>query len=278
MKICYHHNDLDGICSAAIVKKYHPDVECIPCQYGKEPKTEPERNDIFIVDFSFDKETMDNIVKTSKSLCWIDHHKTAQEDLSDLWDNENIKGSRSTDKAACELTWEYFYPSEIIPVSVMYIGDFDMWKFELEHTKKFFECAHMMLDEPYSPSWKKLLTDQLDPLVKEFIDIGSYLVRAKIKRYQVSFSNGFDITWHGYKTRVINTNHDISDAGAYAKERGYEVAIIWYNYRDQIRVGLRCKEEIDVSVIAKQYGGGGHKNAAGFIQTPKEFFEMVGLK
>jgi len=276
MKICYHHNDLDGICSAAIVRKYHPDVKCIPCQYGREIKIPEEIADhIFMVDFS-DKYIIEKFSSLT-NFTWIDHHKTAQEDLSDLWNDENIKGTRSTDKAACELTWEYFYPSEATPVPVLYIGDFDMWEFEHVHTKKFFETAQVILDSPVSPSWDKLLSDESNPLVKEYIDIGSYLVKAKTKRYQVSFSNGYDIKWHGYKTRVINTNNDISDAGAYAKERGYDVAIIWYNYKNQIRVGLRCKDEIDVSIIAKQYGGGGHKNAAGFIQSPKEFFEMVNI-
>jgi phosphoesterase RecJ-like protein len=36
---------------------------------------------------------------------------------------------------------------------------------------------------------------------------------------------------------------------------------------DQYRVSLRSKGAIDVGAVAKQYGGGGHKNAAGCTVT-----------
>lgn len=271
---------MDGICSAAIVKKVHPDVECIPCQYGKEPKIDVHKNknnEVFIVDFSFDEGTMLDLLISSKSVCWIDHHKSARDELFTLWNNKEVKGIRNIEFSACELTWEYFFQDEDTPMAVIHIGDFDMWKFEILHTKSFFETAHIMLDSPYTPTWEKFLGNDYEQILKEYIDIGIYLVKAKTKRFQVSVSNGFDINWHGYKTRVINTNHDISNAGAYAIEKGYDIAIIWYNYRNKIRVGLRSKSDTDVSTIAKQYGGGGHKNAAGFIQSPKEFFEMVNL-
>jgi len=32
---------------------------------------------------------------------------------------------------------------------------------------------------------------------------------------------------------------------------------------DQYRVSMRSKGEIDIGAVAKQFGGGGHKNAAG---------------
>lgn len=48
--------------------------------------------------------------------------------------------------------------------------------------------------------------------------------------------------------------------------RGVEVAAFFREMEDgRIKVSLRSKERVDVSAIAKQFGGGGHKHAAGCV-------------
>ena len=43
---------------------------------------------------------------------------------------------------------------------------------------------------------------------------------------------------------------------------------LWYvDSAGKVRVSLRSEGDYDVSGIAKRYGGGGHKNAAGFTAT-----------
>ena len=49
-----------------------------------------------------------------------------------------------------------------------------------------------------------------------------------------------------------------------------DLAMIWYHDHEdkKIKVSLRAfHDNIDASEIAKQYGGGGHKSAAGFTWT-----------
>ena len=46
--------------------------------------------------------------------------------------------------------------------------------------------------------------------------------------------------------------------------KGVEVAIFMYELETNVyKVSLRSKERVDVSRIAKYFGGGGHKKAAG---------------
>lgn len=48
--------------------------------------------------------------------------------------------------------------------------------------------------------------------------------------------------------------------------QGVEVAALFREMKDdQIKVSLRSKERVDVSKIAKQFGGGGHEHAAGCV-------------
>jgi phosphoesterase RecJ-like protein len=55
-----------------------------------------------------------------------------------------------------------------------------------------------------------------------------------------------------------------------------EVAILLREEEDgRIKVSLRSKDSVDVSKIAVEFGGGGHKNAAGFTDG-KSFEEILG--
>ncbi|MBS1517500.1 MAG: bifunctional oligoribonuclease/PAP phosphatase NrnA [Bacteroidetes bacterium] len=45
--------------------------------------------------------------------------------------------------------------------------------------------------------------------------------------------------------------------------QGIKIGIVLVELPDNIKVSFRSKGDIDVSILAKEYGGGGHKNAAG---------------
>ena len=124
--ICfYHRSDLDGVCSAAIVKKFVPDVELVGMDYG-EPfpwdRAIPEMKDlcivdqhiganpelhnlrqVYMVDFSLPVEYMKSLAACA-DLVWIDHHKTAIEAMRGV----PVVGLRDTRLAACELCWDWF--------------------------------------------------------------------------------------------------------------------------------------------------------------------------
>ncbi len=76
---------------------------------------------------------------------------------------------------------------------------------------------------------------------------------------------------------LINLNLEKSDADIIANLgrniEGVEVAIYIRKYKDENRVSLRSNNNIDVNEIAKIFGCGGHKNAAG-ISTTMDFNEL----
>ena len=76
---------------------------------------------------------------------------------------------------------------------------------------------------------------------------------------------------------LINLNLEKSDADVIANLgrniEGVEVAIYIRKYKDENRVSLRSNNNIDVNEIAKIFGCGGHKNAAG-ISSTMEFNEL----
>lgn len=68
----------------------------------------------------------------------------------------------------------------------------------------------------------------------------------------------------GYAVPVANLPYTMaSDAGHKLAESAPFGACYWDTPEGRV-FSLRSQGEFDVSEIAKQYGGGGHKNAAGF--------------
>lgn len=148
MKVrCYYHKiDLDGKCSAAIVRRKYPDCELIGVDYPDRPdfdKINPG-DTVFVVDFSFEPDDMRAIAAIAKiDFIWIDHHKSAIEKMeSNLM--SHVQGKREIGKAGCELTWEYFFPNEPMPIAVSRLGRYDVWDHEIFRVVPFqMVCVSM---------------------------------------------------------------------------------------------------------------------------------------
>jgi len=276
--LIYYHNDMDGIASAAIVRKAFPDYEpkYMPCQYGQELELHFPRNYdlLFLVDFSFSEGLMKRLLRLyGYRFCWIDHHITAKESIPHLWDvgAGGIEGKRCLSKSACELTWEFLFPKEEMPEAIKLIGDRDMWEFEYgEKTKIMCEYFFVKIRYPGDEFLASLLSDDCD--LTSAYACGEALMLSKTGRVNKAFSLGKDITFNGCKCLAINTPNDVSDVGQKGyKENGYPIVLMWHMRVDEIKVSLRS-DTIDVEKIAKKYGGGGHKAAAGF----KVSYEKLG--
>ena len=97
--IIYHKADLDGIGSAAIALRVHPDAELYPADYEDEPYNIEDFIDkmVFIVDFC--PKEIEVIKKVCNTFVWIDHHKTAKEEHSKLWKSD-VLGNRDLEHSA----------------------------------------------------------------------------------------------------------------------------------------------------------------------------------
>ena len=284
--ICYHHNDLDGIVAAAIVKKVFQQADLVSINYGDDftfiRKDHNNFDIVVVVDFSFPEEIMNEMASShGAQFCWIDHHESAKEKLKDLWDSDKIDGLRSIEKAGCELTWDWFFPHEECPMLIQHVGDRDMWEFELENTKEICEALHYSAKDPAdflealnNLDYKNLI--KTGKILLESKDIRCKSVFKKGKKCCLRFSPDPDKKAFYDNCYLINTNTDISDSCSYAIEQGYKIAINFSYIKDSWIVNLRSKD-IDVSEIATNYGGGGHKGASGFTYEG-DIFEILKEK
>jgi oligoribonuclease NrnB/cAMP/cGMP phosphodiesterase (DHH superfamily) len=285
--LIYHHDDNDGCCAAAVAAKYYDRnkfaIKFVAINYGKESWNEEEietAEKVWLVDFTSDK--MDEFVKVCGSrLIWIDHHKTAMEKFSELWDSSSIPGIRSIEKAACILTWEYTHPeNNSPPVAVAYIGDKDIWKFEYSETRAFSAGFNLMVKTPDDPLWDVLLGLEYEDIVNKMISIGELLLEAQSYKLQKAFDRGVDFTFHNWRARLVNTTGNISELGELIyKKSEYDIAVMWQAVEDMVVFSLRSDSENpdspNCAEIAQQYGGGGHRNAAGFQKKNMDFPSLL---
>jgi len=266
--ICFHHNDPDGHASGAIVQYALGDtVTLIESDYDDTPipwDLVEETEQVIVTDFSFPVEEMQRLAK-GRELVWIDHHKSAMAEFAGIADD--WPGIRDISEAACVLTWKYFFPEKSVPRAIILIGDRDIWRWAEKDTGPFNESLYNQNHEAMNNAfWKPLFDDDVSTLEK-MIGEGTLLRKVKLKNIDhMMTARSYEVEFEGYSTLAVNIRGN-GDVGNYGRDRDYEIV---YTYVDRIQTnGLATvvtlfSDKIDVSVIAKRYGGGGHAGAAGF--------------
>lgn len=276
--IIYHHDDMDGITSAAIINYFLKDdnAKYYAVNYGDMWDVNEVHNEVvYVVDFSFPN--MRELSAACKQLIWIDHHKTAMEQQAAAWNDESIEGERNLKYAGCELTWMYMAPTTLMPKIVQYVGDIDMWEFTLDNTIPIAEAANYELTTYNNPMWLRLFNKNFENHQLEILlERGKVLLQAKTLRIDKAYNAGTDIIFEGYKTRIVNATSDMSEIGQKIYKSGYDVAIVWRYSKNQVLLSFRS-DKVAVDALARKFGGGGHKYAAGATLTMEQLMELYKM-
>lgn len=273
MKCFYHSADLDGHCSGAIVKFYFPKCELIGINYGDDfPWDKIERGELlYMVDFAL--QPFDDMVKLAgmSELVWIDHHKSAIESYESSSIAGNLPGARCHDnsQAACELVWEYLYNAfTAVPRAVKLLSQYDTWNHSDPDTLPFqFGLRQYGTDPNDTNFWGQLFEiSGLNPL-DQIIGEGTVILNYQgLENRKYSSACAFETELDGLRCVAINkmlTNSQVFDAVWDAEKYDAMLAFGWRKGAWHISL-YSTKPDVDVSIIAKNRGGGGHKGAAGF--------------
>jgi oligoribonuclease NrnB/cAMP/cGMP phosphodiesterase (DHH superfamily) len=283
----FNHTDPDGYCSAALVRNHHRNlgvnVENIRCYNMNYHKTFPlddclKDELIYIVDFSIDPSEVDRLIDKGCDVIWIDHHKTAIDAFNDYLDfiekDLRVKGIRENGTAACALTWKYLYPDKEMPFFVELIADYDVWTWKYtERTQYLNNILYSKYCQPNAKIWEDMYNETfLADLLYQGKIMEEYR-KADLKRYMRTMS--FQTTVSGHKALAVNRSGLSSNVYDLVDKDDAEILMTFGYDGTNTRVSLYSinKSAVDVSEIAKTYGGGGHADAAGFtlsgMQLPK---------
>ncbi len=218
--------------------------------------------DVYIVDFSYKRDTLICLCQQARKVVLIDHHISALKDLENLeQEQSNLKIYFDMQQSAAVLTWKYFFKSTV-PLLFQYIEDRDIWKFQLDNSNDIMSAV---ISYPMEfKLWKSWLADDttLDKLKQEGIVLNREKLRL-IKKYEKRVRFG-EIA--GFVIPIVNAPAGIASDLLHKLSINQPFAASYEDRKDRCVWQLRSSGEqgLDVSEIATLYGGGGHKRASGF--------------
>jgi len=300
--IIYHASCPDGWAAAYTCHMRYPEANFLPLNHGLGEKDldfvfqVATGKDVIMVDYSLrTRELNDRLNAVAKSFRILDHHKTAQAALEGA-----SYATFDMKRSGAGLAWDYlfgkdenfklqlyikgkpsgkFIEAEPLPRPwwVNYTEDQDLWNWALPNSDLI--NAYLMVQPRTVEEWNKIIRmDEVDAVrrgqgVRQYIE---YYTRSVIAQRQ---DGVLVFEGRNYKVSVLNIPYvGVSEAGNALVNLGYEIGVAWFERGDGItQFSLRSLKggDVDVSAIAKSYGGGGHASAAGFQLNLSEGRRLV---
>lgn len=300
--VLFHCHCPDGHASAfACWQRFGDEARYIPVAYGEPcPEIDDDHN-VYIVDFSYPAETLQRLLaarigrrtRAGAVVTVIDHHASAEQDLLPLA-RQQLPGLLilfDMRESGASLTWKYLRtaPDELaylgesqeleqrLPTFFKYVRDRDLWQWQLPDSKAV-SLAYWALDKDFlnieqfaqnlddAEGYHRIVTE--GTAMQRYADA---LVKEQAARATVG-------TIGGYLVPIVNATTLFSEVGDYLCTTHPEIPFCaYYFFRDAntVQWGLRSRNDVDVSVIAKQFQGGGHKQAAGFVTTIEQCIQIL---
>lgn len=299
--ILYHKVDFDGVFSCCVSKMAleqkgeYEEIDTFGYTYG-DPIPDPleflENYDtVIIVDISFPTDHMLMYKAASKdpekTVIWIDHHITAINDSLNSGYSD-IPGLRGIEFAACEYAWKFFFPNTIVPEIIQYNSAYDIWD------KGRFNWSEVVVPIQFAQRakygvWLEAIwndfrnliysnLEELDFLIESGTLISKYLERvwkSAVKNYS------FEITVAGHLRGICIMSTEFSSNIFQSIWQEYDIMCV-VNRRGQ--GAYSCSLYIDPSkygsfsageYLKENYGGGGHKGAAGCLLNQEQFEKLT---
>lgn len=261
--VIYHAHCIDGFTAAWAAWKFYgdEDAEYVPASYG-DPAPDVTGRFVVVVDFSYPRDVMMKMNEQATGLSVFDHHKTAQAALEGL-----PFALFDMARSGAGITWDALHPGKPRPWLVDYVEDRDLWRWTLPNSKEMNAWIGACRRESFS-DWDTLRGTATGLVYERGVAVLAYIDRyvsemaAQARIVQVA----------GQSVPMVNAPYIcISElVGKLAESAPFAVG--WFQRSDGLYAySLRSRgpDGVDVSEIAKKYGGGGHRNSAGFTLSER---------
>lgn len=314
--VIYHADCLDGFAAAYAAWLHLGEQACYRPMHHGETLSEKEiaGHTLYILDFSFPPEVLLRLSQHAQAIIQIDHHLSAWKECAQHFaltespcdfthPKHAIRLIFDLDYSGSHLAWRHFQGAQKLPLALQHIEENDLWRFTHPNTRAF--CRALRLKAFDFQCWHRIIlaSQHQEAAYREAITQGQTLDRfleGEVLRLaqsaQVAYLRGEPIDAlqalrHDQATLNDGTQHWLVSQGLavnapplFASELGHQLALrsgswgmTWHYNGGEIKVSLRSCGHCDVAEIARRYGGGGHKNAAGFRLDAKKFLnETLG--
>lgn len=273
--VIYHAECTDGFTAAWVAfQKYGDTATYHPMTHTDDPESlDIDNKHVILLDISYSREKILNLSKRAKTLIVLDHHVTAQKELSDL-----PYCIFDMTKSGAGLTWDTLFSGTKRPLLVDYVEDKDLWKFNLKDTTMITDVLES--EEQEFNNWTNF-SEGLEFHPKFILEKGQIIKTLKKHMIKTLCKEKFIIELAGHKIPAVNSSVWWSEIGAELCKDSTTFAAVFYKRSDGvIKVSLRSDSRVGMNVgeIAKELqntgfaiSGGGHRNSAGFTTNNSLF-------
>lgn len=209
------------------------------------------------------------------------------------------------DKSGARLAWEHFHPDEPMPWPLRHVEDQDVWRFALPATRAFNRALRLLPFEfavwdevmreaatPDMPRYQTMVNqgetieryyqgevERLanGPLVMPVHMPGNAVGREHALKHRIPFIETAQGACRIVSGLAVNANSLFaSELGNRLAEKCGSFALVWTLAADgEVKASLRAQGKVDVAKMAEHFGGGGHRNAAGFRMPAARFMAEI---
>ena len=280
-RVCFYHAGCpDGFGAAwAVRQSWGVQGEYRPFGHRETPQPEAYAGaSLVFVDITPTTEVLLALSARSAELLVLDHHISAQKRWNEAREAHPHFAARrhqvlfDLEHSGAVLAWRHFHPERATPLLLRYIEDCDLWRFALPDSGAInaainsypqrFEIWDRLAAEP-----RQTLADQGVPLVRaERTAVARALGTAHFARLAGHNIEAVNSTC--YQSRI---GHELARRSAY----GHPAGVVYRLQEERVDVSIYSIGDLDVSLIAEHYGGGGHRNAAGFQIDLMEWLDSL---
>lgn len=292
----YHFPCDDGFAAAWVARKRWPGIALFPVNYGLPlPDFDFADKNVLIVDFSLKPAPLTDLAGKARTVVILDHHKTAEADLAGF---RKVRGHDHTtiarlflgmgpanapgnvavifdmERSGAALTWRFCFDGRM-PALINYVEDRDLWRFKMPDSRAislylrswpydFDRWSHIAATLDRDPAARWIGQDRSGLLdearaIERFYDakIAEIVPTATLR--SIGPFDGVPVA-HAPYAFVSDLGHALLKAHPEAP-----FAAVIVDAHGGRTFSLRSEpSRQDVSEVARLFGGGGHRDAAGF--------------
>ncbi|MGI9862705.1 DHHA1 domain-containing protein [Moorella naiadis] len=268
------HDDLDGAGCAVLATAAYDKILVYICNYAAVNDTVLDvlsgPDEILITDISVSPEIAEKIDRRG-SVKLFDHHKTA------AWLNRYPWAK--VDSSCCGTMHLFNYLSQSHRRLKKYqdftavVNDYDLWLHKDPRSRQLNRLHYILGPHRFIKRFSADGRVRFRPEEKLLLD----LEEEKIREYRAMLAGYEGVDRYGNKYLFVFAERYASELGKFLLEKhpdyGYVMIINARQY--PTKVSLRSRGDVDVAAIAREYGGGGHKAAAGFVVKEPGYRALV---
>lgn len=283
--LVYHGGCNDGFTAAWLFWLVYGDsVEYVPMTHGQQVDVEPFRGkNVVFVDFSLKRPEMDLIAEAAEWLVVLDHHESAEKELSGMegvvfdmkksgamlaWEWLHINGFPMTERKGGSPQW-----LRNAATLVEYVQDRDLWAMALRNTDA---VAAFMRSIPHEFIEWSIACTSINAKFDVVVSKGEAILNMWAIEIEKHLRGVIEVKVGDHVVPCVNATTLHSEiAGELCK--GKPFGAVYFDTKDNRTWSLRSDQNgVNVAEIAALYGGGGHRHAAGFRSDKTFELEPVG--